>query len=69
MKTTVLIDSHSKTVLDVQFSAKLRHDTVVGPQVVHVPAVDLRSLTADKGYDKNAFCDELRDNDVRALIH
>ena len=68
LKATVLVDSHTKTVLDVQPSAKWRHDTDVGPQVARRNAGDLLSLAADKGYDKNAFREWLRDNDVRPLV-
>ena len=68
MKATVLVDSHAKTVLDRQPSAKCRHDTAVGPQVARRDAGDPRSLATDKGQDKNAFRDELRDNDGRPLI-
>jgi len=41
---------------------------VVGPQVAHRNAGDLRNFAADKGYDKNAFRELLRDNDVRPLV-
>ena len=68
MKATVLVDSYTKTVLDVQPTAKWRHDTAVGPQVARRNAGDLLSLAADKGYDKNAFREWLRDHDVRPLI-
>jgi IS5 family transposase len=68
LKATILVDSHTKTVLDIQPSAKWRHDTAVGPQVVCWNAGDLRSLAADKGYDKNVFRELLRDNDVRPLV-
>ncbi len=68
LKTTVLVDSHTKTVLDIQPSAKWRHDTAVGPQVARRNAGDLRSLAADKGYDKDVFRELLRDNDVRPLV-
>jgi IS5 family transposase len=68
LKATVLVDSHTKTVLDVQPSAKWRHDTDVGPQVARRNAGDLQSLAADKGYDKNAFREWLRDNGVRPLV-
>jgi len=64
----VLVDSHTKTGLDIQPSAKWRHDTVVGLQVARRNAGDLRHPAADKGYDKNAFRDFLRENDVQPLV-
>ena len=45
-----------------------KHDAKIGPQVADVPSSDLRSLTADRGYDAKSFRDELRDNGVRPLI-
>jgi IS5 family transposase len=68
LKAMFLVDSHTKTVLDIQPSANWRHDTAVGPQVACRNAGDLRSLAADKGYDKNAFGGLLWDNDVRPLV-
>ena len=52
----------------MQPTAKWRHDTAVGPQVARRNADDLLTLAADKGYDKNAFREWLRDHDVRPLI-
>ncbi|SEP24869.1 Transposase DDE domain-containing protein [Halogranum amylolyticum] len=37
-------------------------------QVARVPAGDLRSLAADRGYDAKAFREELREKGVRPLI-
>ena len=68
LKATVLLDSHTKVVLDFQPSAKWKHDTVVGPQVARRNAGVLPTLAADKGYDKTAFRELLRENDVCPLV-
>lgn len=68
MNATVLMESYTKTVLDVQPTPKWRHDTAVGPQVARRNAGNLLSLIADKGYGKNAFHEWLRDYHVRPLI-
>jgi IS5 family transposase len=68
MKATALVDSVTRTVCNVQPTAKWRHDTAVGPQFARRNAGDLLGLTAEKGYDRNAFREWLPDHDVRPLI-
>lgn len=55
VKATVLDDSHTQAVLDVQPSTKWRHDSAVGPQVARRNASDFQSLAAGKDYDDNSF--------------
>jgi len=48
LKVTTLTDIESLAVLDVHISARWKHDTKTGPQVVRRNADDLLSVAADK---------------------
>ncbi|GAD52477.1 LOW QUALITY PROTEIN: putative transposase [Halarchaeum acidiphilum MH1-52-1] len=50
LKATILTDRGSLTVLDVHISARWKHDTKTGPQVVRRNADDLQSVAADKAF-------------------
>ena len=50
LKVTTLTDRESLAVLDVHVSARWRHDTKTGPQVVRRNADDLLSVAADKAF-------------------
>jgi IS5 family transposase len=67
-KTTALVDTDTKAVLDMQCSTGKPHDTKIGWQVARRSAGDLTSLTAaDKGYDWKQLREKLRRDDVRPL--
>ncbi len=51
LKTTALVDTESRAILDVHCTTEKRHDTQLGWQVARRNAGDLASLAADKGYD------------------
>ena len=50
LKVTILTDRESLAVLDVHSSARWKHDTKTGPQVVRRNAEDLLSVAADKAF-------------------
>jgi IS5 family transposase len=50
LKVTTLTDVESLAVLDVHVSARWKHDTKTGPQVVRRNADDLLSVAADKAF-------------------
>jgi IS5 family transposase len=50
LKVTTLTDKESLAVLDVHISARWKHDTKTGPQVVRRNADDLLSVAADKAF-------------------
>lgn len=50
LKATTLTDVESLFVLDMHISARWKHDTKTGPQVVRIPAEDLLSVAADKAF-------------------
>jgi len=50
LKVTTLTDRESLAVLDVHISARWKHDTKTGPQVVRRNADDLLSVAADKAF-------------------
>jgi len=50
LKATTLTDRESLAVLDVHISARWKHDTKTGPQVVRRNADDLLSVAADKAF-------------------
>jgi len=69
LKVTTLTDIESLAVLDVHITARWKHDTKTGPQVVRRNADDLQSVVAD-----NAFQDwhteyEISALDVEYLVH
>lgn len=50
LKVTTVTDRESLAVLDVHISARWKHDTKTGPQVVRRNADDLLSVAADKAF-------------------
>jgi len=68
LKVTALVDVETLYITDIHCTTTKKHDAKIGPRVGCIPAGDLRSLAADRGYDLNAFTDELRGNSVRPLI-
>ncbi|EMA54729.1 ISH9-type transposase ISHwa3 [Halococcus thailandensis JCM 13552] len=69
LKVTKLVDTESQAVLDVHCSTTLKgSDADLCEQIARRNAGDLRTLTADKGYDKTALRERLRELEIRPLI-
>jgi len=69
LKVTKLVDTATQAVLDLHCSTTLEgSDADLCEQIARRNASDLRSLAADKGYDKQQLRDRLRDLDIRPLI-
>jgi IS5 family transposase len=69
LKVTKLVYTDTQAILDVHCSTtRERSDADLCAQIARVPAGDLLSLAADKGYDKKALREALRDLDIRPLI-
>jgi len=69
LKVTKLVDTASQAVLDVHCSTTREgSDADLAEQIARRNAGDLRSLAADKGYDKQALRESLRDLGIRPLI-
>ena len=69
LKVTNIVDTASQTVLDVYCSTNRKgSDTDLAEQIARRNTGDLRSLAADKGYDKQSLREELRDLGIRPLI-
>ena len=69
LKLTKLADTESQAVLDVHCSTTLKgSDADLCEQIARRNAGDLRTLAADKGYDKNALRKRLREIEIRPLI-
>ncbi len=69
LKVTKLVDTATQAVLDLHCSTTLEgSDADLCEQIARVSAGDLRSLAADKGYDKQALRERLRELDIRPLI-
>ena len=69
LKVTKLVDTESQAVLDVHCSTTLEgSDADLCEQIARRNAGDLRTLAADKGYDKNALRERLREFEIRPLI-
>jgi len=68
-KVTKLVDTKSQAVLDVHCSTTRKgSDADLCEQIARIPAGDLRTLAVDKGYDKNALREQLRELEIRPLI-
>ena len=68
-KVTKLVDTKSQAVLDVHWSTTRKgSDADLCEQIARIPAGDLRTLAVDKGYDKNALREQLRELEIRPLI-
>lgn len=69
LKVTKLVDTESQAVLDLHCSTTLEgSDADLCEQIARRNAGDLRTLAADKGYDKNALRERLRELEIRPLI-
>jgi IS5 family transposase len=69
LKVTKLVDTDSQAILDVHCSTTREgSDADLAEQIARRNAGDLQSLAADKGYDKQALREGLRDLGVRPLI-
>ncbi|WP_273837152.1 IS5 family transposase [Halococcus sp. PRR34] len=69
LKVTKLVDTESQAILDVHCSTTLEgSDADLCEQIARRNAGDLRTLAADKGYDKNALRERLRELEIRPLI-
>ena len=69
LKVTKLVNTASQAVLDVHCSTNREgSDADLTEQIARIPAGDLRSLAADKGYDKKALRENLRELGIRPLI-
>ena len=69
LKVTKLVDTESQAVLDIHCSTTLKgSDADLCEQIARRNAGDLRTLAADKGYDKTALRERLRELEIRPLI-
>ncbi|GAB7092203.1 hypothetical protein JCM18237_24740 [Halorubrum luteum] len=69
LKVTKLVDTASQSVLDVHYSTNRKgSDADLAEQIARRDTGDLRSLAADKGYDKQSLREGLRDLGIRPLI-
>jgi IS5 family transposase len=51
LKTTALVDTETRAILDIDYTTKKHHDTQLGWQVARRNASEIASLAADNGYD------------------
>jgi len=69
LKVTKLVDTDTQAILDVHCSTNREgSDADLCAQIARRNAGDLLSLAADKGYDKKALREALRNLDIRPLI-
>lgn len=68
MKTTILVDCASGTILDVHCSTKQPHDTQIGRQVLARNLGRVSTITADKGYDSDPLRRFLQTHGVTPVI-
>jgi IS5 family transposase len=69
LKVTKLVDTNTQAVLDLHCSTNREgSDADLAEQIARRNAGDLRSLAADKGYDKQSLRESLRELDIRPLI-
>jgi IS5 family transposase len=69
IKATTITDTESLAVLDVHCCIEREHDTKAGPQVVRVPADDLRAVVADNGFQDWHTEYELSAYDLDYRVH
>jgi len=69
LKVTTLTDVESLAVLDVHITARWKHDTKTGPQVVRRNADDLLTVVADNGFQDWKTEYEIAALDVEYLVH
>ena len=68
VKTTMLVDCSTGTILDIHCSTTQPHDSQVGCQLLKRNLDKLSTLTADKGYDWWLLRNKLRAEGVKPLI-
>jgi len=68
VKTTVLVDCKTSTILDIHCSMKRPHDTQIGEQVLERNLDQIETITADKGYDWDELRHKLKEAGVRPVI-
>jgi IS5 family transposase len=68
VKTTILVDCKTSTILDIHCSMKRPHDTQIGEQVLRRNLDQVETITADKGYDWDELRHKLRKEGVRPVI-
>ena len=68
LKTTLLVDTATKAVLDIHLTTTRKHDTQIAPQVVKRNAASIAVLTGDKGYDDQKLRRLAGNHDIRPLI-
>ena len=68
VKTTILVDCKTSTILDIHCSMKRPHDTQIGEQLLKRNLDQVETITADKGYDWMELREKLREDGVRPLI-
>jgi len=68
VKTTVLVDCKTSTILDIHCSMKRPHDTQIGEQVLTRNLDQIETITADKGYDWDELRHKLTEAGVRPVI-
>ena len=66
---TTLTDVEWLAVLDVHITARWKHDTKTGPQVVRRNADDLQSVAGDNGFQDWLTEYEISALDVEYLVH
>ncbi|GAB7011477.1 hypothetical protein JCM31271_34200 [Halorubrum trueperi] len=69
LKVTTLSDVESLAVLDVHITARWKHDTKTGPQVVRVSPDDLQSVASNNGFQDWHTEYETAAHDVEYLVH
>ena len=68
VKTTLLVDCETSSILDIHCSMKQPHDTQVGWQVLTRNLDALNTVAADKGYDWEELRTRLRAERITPLI-
>jgi IS5 family transposase len=68
VKTTVLVDCDTSTILDIHCSMKRPHDTQIGEQVLKRNLDRVETITADKGYDWDELRRNLKEHGIRPVI-
>jgi IS5 family transposase len=68
LKTTLLVDTASKAVLNTHMTTTRRHDTQIAPQGVKRNTEFIKVLIGDKGYDDQKLHHLVRNHDIRPLI-
>ena len=68
LKTTLLVDTGTKAVIDIHITTTRKHDTQIAPQVVKRNAESITVMAGDKGYDDQKLRRLARDCDIRPLI-